>query len=180
METRGKRGGRGFEPPEGPAASADSPMPAVEVEATAGAPPTAAVSPATAPSVASPVPQPLPQLPGPPPSRMAAGFEQDALAALTESQAALARGLEALSNQVARFARSEIDAVARTASRMLNVRTLSDAIEVNAGYARSSFDAWLEASAKLSELGVKYAAEASHPLLSHFNKSWMKAARYAS
>ena len=170
MEVRGRRGPRALEPFETPAASTDAATPTAEPQALPAAPAAEAAVPPAA----------LPQLPAPPAADMVIGFEQEALAALTESQAALARGLEALSNQMAGLARSEIDAAARTATKMLNVRTLSDAIEVNALYARSSFDAWLEASAKLSELGVKFAAEASHPLLSHLNKSWIKAARYAS
>jgi hypothetical protein len=62
---------------------------------------------------------------------------------------------------------------------MLGVKTLSDAMEVNTGFARSSFDTLVGGSAKLSELGVKLATEASQPLLTQLGRSWIKAARFA-
>ncbi len=66
--------------------------------------------------------------------------EGDAAAALAQSQAALARGLEALSAEMAGLALSGIDVLARTATKLLAVKTLSDAIEVNAGFTCSSLE----------------------------------------
>jgi len=106
-------------------------------------------------------------------------FGREAFAAVVQSQAAVARGLEALSAELAGLALSGIDAAARTATDMLAVKTLSDAIEVNAGFTRSSFDALVGGSAKLSELGTKLAAEASQPILTQLGKGWIKAARFA-
>jgi hypothetical protein len=100
-----------------------------------------------------------------------AHFSRDAFAALVQSQTALARGLEAMSVEIAGFALSGIDTAARAATKMLGVKTLSDAIEVNAGFACSSLDALVGGSAKLSELGVKLATETSRPFL----HSWAKA-----
>ena len=92
---------------------------------------------------------------------------------------AVARGLEALSVEATGLAISGIDAATRTATDMLGIKTLSDAIEVNAGFTRSSFDALVGGSAKLSELGMKLATEASRPILTQLGKSWIKAARLA-
>jgi hypothetical protein len=108
-----------------------------------------------------------------------ADFGREAFAALVQSQTALARGLEALSTEMAGLALSGIDAAARTATDMLGIKTLSDAIEVNAGLTCSSFDTLVGGSAKLSELGIKLAAEASQPILTQLGKSWIKAARLA-
>jgi len=102
-----------------------------------------------------------------------AHFSRDAFAALVQSQTALARGLEAMSVEMAGFALSGIDTAARAATKMLGVKTLSDAIDVNAGFACSSLDALVGGSAKLSELGVKLATETSRPFL----HSWAKASR---
>ena len=101
-------------------------------------------------------------------------FAPDALAALVQSQAALARGLEAWSAEMAGLALSGIDTAARTSAKMLGVKTLSDAIEVNAGLTRSSFDALIASSTRLSELGVKLATETSRPLLRQLSKSRVK------
>jgi hypothetical protein len=108
-----------------------------------------------------------------------AEFGSEAFAALVQSQTAMARGLEALSAELAGLALSGIDAAARTATDILAVKTLSDAIELNAGFTRSSFHVLLDGSARLSELGVKFAAEAAQPILTQLGKGWIKAARLA-
>jgi hypothetical protein len=101
----------------------------------------------------------------------------EAAAALAQSQAALARGLEALSAEMAGLALSGMNVVTRTATKLLAVKTLADAIEVNAGFTCSSFDTLVGGSAKLSEIGVKLAAETCQPWLSQIGRSWSKAAR---
>lgn len=105
-------------------------------------------------------------------------FGRGALAALAESQAALARGLEALSAELAGLTLSGLDATTRAASKMLGIRTLCDAIEVNARFTCSSFDTLIAGSARLSELGVKLATETSQPLFGQLGKNWIKAARH--
>jgi len=106
-------------------------------------------------------------------------FGREAFAALVQSQTAVARGLEALSAELAGLALSRIDAAARTATDMLAVKTLSDAIELNAGFTRNSIDALVGGSAKLSELGARLVAEASQPILTQLGRGWSKAARRA-
>jgi hypothetical protein len=108
-----------------------------------------------------------------------ADFNREAFAAVVQSQAAVVRGLEALSAELAGLALSGIDAATRTATDMLAVKTLSDAIEINAGFTRSSFDALVGGSVKLSELGARLAAEASQPILTQLGKGWIKAAGFA-
>lgn len=113
-------------------------------------------------------------------SREISDFGRQTFAAFGQSQAALARGLEALSAEAAGLVLSGIDATARAASKMLGVKTFSDAIEVNAGLTCSSFDTLLGGSARLSELGMKIAAEISQPLLTELGQVWIKAARRSS
>ena len=108
-----------------------------------------------------------------------ADYGREVFAALVQSQTAVARGLEALSVEMTGLAISGIDAATRTATDMLGVKTLSDAIEINAEFTRSSFDALLGSAAKLSELGMRLATEASQPILTQLGKSWIKAARLA-
>jgi hypothetical protein len=104
-------------------------------------------------------------------------FKADPAAALAASQAALARGIEALSAEMAGMALSGMNVLARTATKLLAVKTLSDAIEVNAGFTCSSLETLVGGSAKLSELGVRLAAETSEPLFGQFAREWGKAAR---
>jgi hypothetical protein len=112
-------------------------------------------------------------------SKDLAGFGREAFAALVQSQTAVARGLEALSAELTGLALSTIDTATRTATDLLAVRTLSDAIEVNAEFGRNSFVALVGGSAKISELGAKLAAEASQPILEQLGEGWIRAARFA-
>jgi hypothetical protein len=103
-------------------------------------------------------------------------FGREAFSALAQSQAALARGLEAVSAEMAGLVLSGIDAATRTATKMLGVKTLSDAIEVNTRLACSSLDVLVGGSAKLSELGLRLAADTSQPIVSQLGKGWIKTA----
>ena len=94
------------------------------------------------------------------------------LAAIAESRAALARAVESMSDELASYARHSIDASANTAIKLLAVTTWSDAVAVNANFARTSYDQWLDSTAKVSELGVKLAYESSKPLMSRFERIW--------
>jgi hypothetical protein len=187
MESKGRRTSRAtppsITPVEAAAPAGASPEAAMPVEglvekmALAG-PPEEVVVPAAI-SMAPPTVETLAGTAKRASSEDLADFGREAFAAFVQSQTAVARGLEALSAEMAGLALSGIDAAARTATDMLGVKTLSDAIEVNAGFTRSSFDALVGGSAKLSELGVKLAAEASQPILTQLGKNWIKAARRA-
>lgn len=104
-------------------------------------------------------------------------FSREAFAAVAESQAALARGLDALSVEAAGLTRRGIDAAAKSATEMLSVKTIADAIALNAGLTRRSFETCLAGSARLTELGIKLAADAAEPIVLQFGRSWIRAAR---
>ena len=188
METRGRRAPRTARP-VGAAAEPVKPIeaPAVRTEEVAAA--TEEWKPAEAPTEAAkpseieadfantgatlalpPNVNSLPSAAASPSPKELVHSGRDAFAALVQSQTALARGLEAMSVEMAGLALSGIDTAARAATKMLGVKTLSDAIDVNAGFACSSLDALVGGSAKLSELGVKLATETSRPFL----HSWVK------
>ncbi len=95
----------------------------------------------------------------------------DPFAAIEEARTAMARGFHALSDEVVDLARCGIDTSAHTAIEMLSVKTFSDVITVNAGFARASFGNWLDGSAKFCELGVKLAVETAQPFLARLSKS---------
>lgn len=107
-------------------------------------------------------------------------LDRDSLMALARSQAAVARGLTALGFEMAGMACSEFEAAARAASRLLAVRTPSEAIRVQADYIRGSLGAALAGSARLSNLGVKLVTEAAEPLVVQFGRNWLKAVRRAA
>jgi len=67
---------------------------------------------------------------------------------------------------------SGISVAAESATAMLGAKTLAQAIEINFGFAHRSLDRAIEGSAKLSEIGVRLAAEASRPILARLGDSW--------
>ena len=194
METKGKRSVRASGPTEAPAApfkpvaapppangasEVETPKPA-ELLVEAGKSTETAVELAAAAAAVTPTLNigALPPAPKNANPDVPRHVEGDAAAALAQSQAALARGLEALSAEMAGLALSGIDVLARTATKLLAVKTLSDAIEVNAGFTCSSLETLVGGSAKLSELGVKLAAETSQPFLGQLARGWSTAARH--
>jgi hypothetical protein len=65
-------------------------------------------------------------------------YGQQSWAALAEAQAAAVRGFEALLGEMTSFTRSEMAAAANSATAMLGAKNLTEAVEVNIGYARRS------------------------------------------
>jgi Phasin protein len=192
METKGRRAPRSAgliagpaepaEPLAAPAATAEpstEPLDAAELPAEAAAPAATALEVATAAAGSISQPSIVPAASALASNRTTpddiAFFNREALSALAQSQAALTRGLGALSAEMAGLALSGIDAAARTATRMLGVKTLSDAIEVNAGFTCGSLNTLVDGSVKLSELGVKLATETSQPILSQLGRRWIAA-----
>jgi hypothetical protein len=158
-------------PPRESAASAGAasePLSAAEPESSAPAlpPPHSIAEPIAA--------EPLPQT-----AERAApdlfAYGREAWAAFAEAQAAAARGFEGLVGEIASLARSEMTAAAESATALFGVKSLADAVEINLGFARRSFDAMIGSSAKLSEIGVKAAVEASRPLLARLGGGWKAA-----
>jgi hypothetical protein len=117
----------------------------------------------------SPTPAPLAR---PQPPAATVDSRRDIFDIVAESRAAVARGVESISDEMASFARHSIDATAHAAIEMLKVRTWAQAMALNTGYVRTGFDQWLDSSAKVSELGVKLAAESSKPFVIKFGQVW--------
>ncbi len=170
METKGKRSGRIAPPPENPIPQAIPAETPIQIEPHETAEPDPAVAPSRL-DVAVPHRTSLV------PAISATGggladFGDKTLVAVEESRTAMARGFDALSEEMAGLARCGIETVTRTAIEMLAVKSFSDAIAVNASFARASFDNWIGGSAKFSELGVKLAVESSRPFLAHLGENW--------
>jgi hypothetical protein len=169
METKGKRSGSGALPSEKPvpqAAPGETPNQILPVDARES-------DPVVAPSPRDVVLQRVSSLAPAISARRGelVDFGGGALAAMEESRVAMARGFDALSEEMAGLTRCGIDTVTRTAIEMLAVKSFSDAIAVNASFARASFDNWIGGSAKFSELGVNLAVESSRPFFTRLGDS---------
>lgn len=173
MESRTKRVSQAVGPVEVPTPSVVPSGMSGEASAKTAAAPVAPV-PGPAPAVdvpAPPIPSEIPELGAA--REEAADFGREASSVLAQSRRALAAGFDALSEEMAGLARCNIDTAAHAAIEMLAVRTVSDAIAVNAGFARASFDNWIGRSAKFSELGAKLAADSSRLVLERLGNGWI-------
>jgi hypothetical protein len=85
------------------------------------------------------------------------------LAAIWRSSAALSEALEALNQEVIDHLRSSFAAATSTATSLLGAKTLEEVFRLNADFARVSMVGLIEGTAKLSEIGVKFANEAFVP-----------------
>jgi Phasin protein len=170
METKGRRSGRIAPPPENPITQAVPAETPIQIQPHEAAQPDLAVAPSQLEVAVTRRTSLVPTI-GATRGGLA-DFDGKALVAVEESRAAMARGFDALSEEMAGLARCGIDTVTRTAIEMLAVKSFSDAIAVNASFARASFDNWIGGSAKFSELGVKLAVESSRPFLAHLGESW--------
>ena len=88
--------------------------------------------------------------------------------AFAAAQAALARGFEALTKEFTGLTQSGLAVASDAAVAMLGARTLAELVEINAGLSRRGIDAMIEGTARLSDIGIKTATEASRPILARF------------
>ena len=169
METKGKRSGRIAPPPENPIPQAVPAETPIQIQPHEAAKPEPAVAPSRLDVAVQRHTSLVPTIDAT--CGELADFSGKALVAVAESRAAMARGFDALSEEMAGLARCGIQTVTRTAIEMLAVKSFSDAIAVNVSFARASFDNWIRGSVKFSELGVKLAVESSRPFLAHLGDS---------
>lgn len=88
----------------------------------------------------------------------------DPWAAVAEAQAALARGCAAAAVEMTGMTGSGIAAAGDAAIALFGATTLSEAVEISAGLTLRGIDAVIEASARLSAIGVKVVREVSRPI----------------
>lgn len=82
-----------------------------------------------------------------------ADLGRDSIAAAIDSNAALSAGLEAISQEVALYARDTFESAGETARGMLSARTYEDFVRLQTEFAKRNFAGLVERTAKLSELG---------------------------
>ncbi|HEV2549643.1 MAG TPA: phasin family protein [Stellaceae bacterium] len=112
-----------------------------------------------------------------PSSEKFAELGRENLAALWRVNAALSQALEAVNHEVIGYVRSSFATAASTATALLGARTFDDVFQLNADLARANMVGLIEGTAKLSEIGAKFANEAIVPLSSRFEATMEQLAR---
>jgi hypothetical protein len=99
------------------------------------------------------------------------------LAALWRANAALSQALQAVNHELIDYVQSSFVTAASTATALLGARTFDDVFQLNADLAKANMAGLIEGTAKLSEIGAKFANEALVPLSSRFEATMQQLAR---
>ena len=105
------------------------------------------------------------------------GFGKETLDALVAAGTIWAKGAEAISKQVMALTQNSMQSSVGAAKAMLGCKTLREAIDLNADYARSNFDALVAEGTKLSEMSFQVANDAIAPIQARVNVAVEKFAK---
>jgi Phasin protein len=120
------------------------------------------------------LPAPVAALPAPVPARPRAqadrmlGACHAALASVGAAQAAIAGDVTAMTLELCGLTRANLTAAGDSIVTLLDARTMTDAVEIQLGFARRSLDLMAGGSTRLNELGLRLASNAAKPLLNPF------------
>lgn len=96
-------------------------------------------------------------------------LNKDNVDAVMKSGAIVAKGYEAIGQEVMAFAKASIEANVATAQALFGAKTLREAVELQTEFTRKAFDDMMAESAKLGEMSVKLANDAARPLQARVN-----------
>jgi hypothetical protein len=80
-------------------------------------------------------------------------FGRETIEAAMSANAALSVGLEAISQEIAQYARTAFESAGEAARGLLGARTLEDVVRLQTDFAKRSFAGLAECSVTVSELG---------------------------
>ena len=98
-----------------------------------------------------------------------ASLGRDSVDAYVESSTLFAKGVEAMSRELMGFTQSAVEANVANAKALFAAKTLSEVIDLQTGYSRSSFDSLVAESAKITELSMTLASDSMEPLQQRLN-----------
>jgi phasin family protein len=93
-----------------------------------------------------------------------AALGRDNVAAMARANAALAKGMEELGQEVAGFAQHSLVSVVDAARALVGVRTIADLMALHRSVAQATLEGMMANSARMSEIGIRTATEALGPI----------------
>lgn len=93
------------------------------------------------------------------------------LDAVNASGAIMTKGIEEIGKAWFGFTQSSLEQAAGTMQALMGCKTLRDVMELQNGFAKTSFDQTIAETAKLSEMSVKVANDAVEPIKARMNSS---------
>jgi phasin family protein len=99
----------------------------------------------------------------------AAKFNKENLDAYVAASTVYAKGVESVAKTWAAFAQETFEASANVAKAVLGAKTLKEAVEIQADFAKTTFDKFVAEGTKASEASIKVANEALEPINARVN-----------
>ena len=93
---------------------------------------------------------------------------KDNMDAAIEAGTIAAKGFEAISQEVTDYNKRIFEAGVANAKALMGVKTVQEAMELQTGFARNSFDEFVSKGTKISELSVKVAQDVAEPVNARF------------
>lgn len=97
-----------------------------------------------------------------------AAFQKGNVEAMIESTRIAAKGMEAMGQEAAAFAKKSYDHTSETLKAMASVKSPTELMKLQADYVRSSFDALVAQTSRTTEAQLKLAGEIAQPLQNRF------------
>jgi hypothetical protein len=90
-------------------------------------------------------------------------FSKDNVETATKSMAALTKGAQALATEAVDYSKKAYETSTATFEKLVGVKTLDKAIEIQTDYARSAYESFVAQSTKVGELITNLTKEAYKP-----------------
>lgn len=104
---------------------------------------------------------------------------KDTVEAFVAAGNVAAKGVEAFNAEMLAFAKLQVEDSVEASRALFGAKTLQEAIELQAGFAKSYFDAYVSETSKLGELAAKTAQDALEPINARYAEAmekWIKTA----
>ncbi len=99
-----------------------------------------------------------------------ASVEEFQKAAKEGIETSITKGLQAISTEVADYSKKSFEASSATVEKLLGVKSLEKAIEVQSDYLKSAYEGYVAEMTKVGELYVGLAKDAYKPYEGYFAK----------
>ena len=106
-----------------------------------------------------------------------ADFNKDTIEAVIASSNVVAKGVEDLGQEIASYAQFAAEKNIETAKQLFAVKSVQDAMDLQASWAKAAFDGFLAESAKLQDLSLQVSTKAAEPLSKQVNAAVEKFAK---
>ena len=105
----------------------------------------------------------------------ATALNKESIDAVVQAGEVLTKGAETVGKAYYEITQASAEASVEATKAMMGAKTAKEFVEIQAEFARTSFDNFLSESTRLSEMSMKVANEAFEPLQKQLNTSFEKA-----